>query len=166
MAFKRPWLEFSLGWSDEKAVYWWLFEVVLHGKDGRGSQIETFLTSSGWIQLSGGADSWKRGIKMSVCHDRWYHFCVLVFMLPLLAQSSSSELNGASQDAVSSWFLEQTLVFCTWNRKYFLWHSGSPTPVFLSTTLRIISACLVFGDWEGLLVWCRGVDWRKAGTTW
>lgn len=98
---------------------------------------------------------------MSACHDRWYHFCVLVFMLPLLAQSSSSELNGPSQDAVSSWFLEQTLVFCTWHRKYLLWHSGSPTPVFLSTTLRIISACLVFGDWEGLLVMVQGCGLEK-----
>lgn len=28
MAFKGPWLKFSLGWSDEKTVYWGLFEVV------------------------------------------------------------------------------------------------------------------------------------------
>ena len=58
--------------------------------------------------------------------------------------------------------LSKTLVFCTCSMKCLFWHTGSPTPMFLSNTPRIISTGLVFWDWEGLLRWCRDMDWEKG----
>lgn len=152
MAFKRPWLEFSLGWSDENAVYWWLFEVILRGRGWRESQIETFLTSSGWIQPSG---IWERERKMSECHNHGNHFRVLVFMLPVLAQSFSSELKqlgSLSKKNTCVLYVEQEVSSLTY------WF----TSMFLSNTPRTISTGLVFWDWEGLLRWCKDMDWGKG----
>ena len=36
------------------------------------------------------------------------------------------------------------------------------TSMFLSNTPRTISTGLVFWDWEGLLRWCRDMDWGKG----
>lgn len=151
MAFKRPWLEFSLGRDDENAVYWWLFEAVLHGRSWRDSQIETFLTSSGWIQLSGGADILKERYKNVWMPCLLIPFCVFVFLLPLFAPSSSNEPGWHSPDAVS---------FCSW-RQYQCFVCG--VGVLFSDTVVHLHLCSVNQPKNLLNVLSF---WRLGGFAW
>lgn len=158
MAFKRPWLEFSPGRSDEKAVSWWLFEVVLRGRGRRDSQIETMLPP---VADPAVRRSWHLKREVEKCLNVTIADTIFVFfffMPPLFARSSSNELGQLSQHAAPLTALwGKHWRFGRWRGKYFLWHDGSLTPVFPSTSLRMLSTCLVVEDWEGLPGWLSEV---------
>lgn len=83
-------------------------------------------------------------------------------MLPLLAQSFSSELNWPSQGMTSSWLLEQNACVLYVEQKVSsltYWFTYTHVPLrHPKNHLNRLSA-LGLG---GFLRWCRDMDWEKG----
>lgn len=126
---------------------------------GGSSEQEHFLPPvAGSSRLAFEREKWK-GLNVTITETIfvfWFSCCLCWLRV------SAVSWTGLLKTRRPHGSLSKTLVFCMWSRKCLLWHAGSPTPMFLSDTPRIISTGLVLWDWEGFLRWCRDMDWEKG----